>query len=112
MAVSLATEAVRASQLGGLTEADLAHVTGASPKTVRAWLAGGLEPSGEPAERLRELSPQVERLAGLIKRDAIAPWMRRSVPRLGGERPLDVFAAGEWRRVAELISGLEDPGAI
>jgi hypothetical protein len=112
MAVSIAADAVRAHELGGLTEADIAVATGATEAIVRGWLTGRLAPAGEPAQRLHELATQVERLAGMIKRDAIAPWMRRSVPRLGGATPLDVFAAGGWRRIAEFISGLEDPPAV
>src|SRR4051812_5187362 len=112
MAVSTTAEAVRVRDLGGLTAEDIAAATGATPEPVPAGPAGTGEPAGAPAARLSELAPQVERLASQIKRDAIAPWMRRSVPMLGGERPLDVFAAGGWLRIAELVSGLESPGAI
>ena len=55
MAVSLAVEAVRAHELGHLTETDIARATGVAPSTARAWLAGTRSPTGERAERLLEL---------------------------------------------------------
>jgi hypothetical protein len=33
------------------------------------------------------------------------------VPQLDDDKPLDVIAAGHYRRVAQLSSGLEEPGA-
>jgi transcriptional regulator with XRE-family HTH domain len=111
MAVSLAAEAVRARELGRLTEADIARAAGVAPSTARAWLAGTRTPTGERAERLIELVTLVERLAGVISADYIPIWLRKPVPALNDDKPLDVIAAGHYRRVAELISGLEDPGA-
>jgi transcriptional regulator with XRE-family HTH domain len=111
MAVSIAAEAIRARELGQLTDADIARATGVSRKTAHAWLAGTREPTGERAERLLELSALVERLAAVIRPDYIPIWLRKPVPLLEEDKPLDVIAAGGYRRVAELISGLEDPGA-
>jgi transcriptional regulator with XRE-family HTH domain len=111
MAISVAAEAVRARELGHLTEADIARAAGVAPSTARSWLAGTRSPSGERAERLIELSAMVERLANVIRPEYIAIWLRKPVPALDDDKPLDVIAAGQYRRVAELISGLEDPGA-
>lgn len=111
MAVSIAAEAVRVRELGHLTEADIARATGAAPSTARAWLAGTRSPTGDRAERLIELSAIVERLATVMRPDYIPIWLRRPIPALDDDKPLDVLATGQYRRVAELISGLEDPGA-
>jgi transcriptional regulator with XRE-family HTH domain len=111
MAVPIAAEAARARELGHLTEADIARATGVAPTTARAWLAGTRAPTGLRAERLIELVAMVERLAAVLRPDYIPIWLRKPVPALGDDKPLDVIAAGEYRRVAELISGLEDPGA-
>ncbi len=80
MAMSLAAEAVRARELGHLTEADIARATGVAPSTARAWLAGTRSPTGERAERLLELTALVERLADVIRPDYIAIWLRKPVP--------------------------------
>jgi transcriptional regulator with XRE-family HTH domain len=111
MAISVGAEAGRARELGQLTETDIARATGVAPSTARAWLAGTRSPTGERAERLIELVAMVERLATVIRPDYIPIWLRKPVPALDDDKPLDVIAAGEYRRVAELISGLEDPGA-
>jgi Protein of unknown function (DUF2384) len=54
----------------------------------------------------------VERLERVMVRDYIALWLRKPIPALDGDKPLDVIGEGEYRRVARVISGLEDPGAI
>jgi hypothetical protein len=59
-----------------------------------------------------ELAEMVERLERLIERDYIAVWLRKPVPLLDDDKPLDVIGRGEYRRVATVISGLESPGAI
>jgi transcriptional regulator with XRE-family HTH domain len=107
MAVSFAAEAGRARELGRLTETDIARATGVAPSTARAWLAGTRSPTGERAERLIELAAMVERLAAVIRPDYIPIWLRKPVPALDDDKPLDVIAAGEYRRVSGIIAGLE-----
>jgi transcriptional regulator with XRE-family HTH domain len=111
MVVSYASEACRVRELGGLSDADIARATGVAPSTARAWLAGTRSPTGERAERLIELAAMVERLSRLIRRDYIPIWLRKPVPLLDDDKPLDVIAAGQYRRVSEVIAGLESPGA-
>jgi hypothetical protein len=65
-------------------------VTGAARSTARAWLAGSRTPTGSRAERLVELSALVERLMGVMDPSHIAVWLRKPVPALGGDKPLDV----------------------
>ncbi len=100
-------EAVYVNEVGHLSDDDLARATGAARSTSRAWLNGSRSPSGERAERLIELSSLVERLERLLEPDYIAVWLRRPVPALGDEKPLDLIGRGEYRRVARLISELE-----
>jgi transcriptional regulator with XRE-family HTH domain len=111
MAVSYAAEAARAHALGGLSEADIARATGVAATTARKWLAGTRSPTGERADRLIELAAMVERLAAVMQPDYIPIWMRKPIPLLDDDKPLDVIAAGEYRRVSEVIAGLESPVA-
>jgi len=111
MATPDAAEAARAVQLRGLSESDIARATGVAPATARAWLAGTPSPTGERAERLIELSAMVGRLAQVIDRDYIAVWLRKPIPVLDDDKPLDVIAAGQYRRLSQVIAGLEYPGA-
>ena len=42
--------------------------------------------------------------------DYVPVWLRKPVPLLDDDKPLDVIAAGEYRRVSRLLAGLESPG--
>jgi transcriptional regulator with XRE-family HTH domain len=110
MATAFAAEATHIVETGHLSVADLARATGANETTVRAWLRGARSPSGERAERLAELSALVERLARVMKPEYVPVWLRKPVPLLDDDKPLDVIAAGDYRRVSRLVAGLESPG--
>jgi Protein of unknown function (DUF2384) len=85
----------------------------AAPRsTARGWLAERSAPTGERAERLIELAAMVERLERLMAPDYIPLWLRKPIPALDDDKPLDLIGQGEYRRVAKVISGLEDPGAV
>jgi transcriptional regulator with XRE-family HTH domain len=103
----LLDEASRLHEEAGLSDGDVARATGAAQSTARSWLNGSRSPTGERAERLIELSALVERLERLIDPDYISIWLRKPVPALGDEKPLDLIGRGEYRRVARLISELE-----
>ena len=62
------------------------------------------------AERLAELSAIVERLARVMDAAYVPVWMRKPVPLLDDDKPLDVIAAGDYRRVSRVLAGLESPG--
>jgi len=104
---TLIREAAHVSEVAKLSDADIARATGVARSTSRAWLNGTRTPTGERAERLIELSALVERLERLIEPDYIAIWLRKPVPALDDEKPLDVIGRGEYRRVARLVSELE-----
>src|SRR3954471_20877783 len=110
MSTAFATEAVHVQQPGHLSAADIARATGANETTVRAWLRGTRSPSGARAERLTELSAIVERLARVMQPAYVPVGMRKPVPLLDDDKPLDVIAAGDYRRVSRLLAGLESPG--
>jgi transcriptional regulator with XRE-family HTH domain len=108
----LIREAVRVRDAAGLSDADVARATGAAQSTARAWLNGTRAPTGERAERLIELSALVERLERLMEPDYIAVWLRKPVPALDDEKPIDLLGRGDYLRVARLISELESPTAV
>jgi hypothetical protein len=110
MAVAFAQEAKRVHALG-LSDVQIGRAVGAAPSTVREWFALRSSPTGARAERVAELAEIVDRLARLIDPSYIPVWLSKPIQGLGDEKPLDLIAAGEARRVAQLISGLESPGA-
>lgn len=65
-------------------------------------------PTGERAERLVELSALVERLTRIMDPSSIAVWLRKPVPALDDDKPLEVIGRGDYRRVAKLLSALEE----
>jgi uncharacterized protein (DUF2384 family) len=90
----------------------MARGTGANETTVRAWLRDDRSPSGTYAERLAELSSLVERLVQVMQPEYVPVWMRKPVPLLDDDKPLDVIATGEYRRLSRVIAGLEATGAV
>jgi len=59
---------------------------------------------GSRAERLVELSALVERLTRVMDPSYIPVWLRKPVPVLDDDKPLDVIGRGEYRRVSKIIS--------
>ena len=112
MATAFAVEATHVQKTGHLSAGDIARATGANETTVRAWLRGSRSPSGVRAERLAELSSIVERLARVMEPSYVPVWMRKPVPLLDDDKPLDVIAAGDYRRVSRVLASLESPGVI
>jgi hypothetical protein len=111
MPSAYAEEAIHVHDTGHLSDREIARATGAATSTVREWLARRSAPTGVRAERLAELSALVERLARVILPTYIPVWLNKPVPALDEDKPIDRIAVGDYRAVAALISGLEDPGA-
>ena len=104
----LAREAAFVNEVGHLSDAEIGRATGAAASTARAWLAGTRAPTGDRAERLVELSALVERLTRVMDPSYIAVWLRKPVPALDDDKPLEVIGRGDYRRVAKLVSALEE----
>jgi hypothetical protein len=106
----LLEEAREVHDFAGLSDRLIAQATGAKPSTVRGWLAGRSEPTGERAQRLIELGEMVRRLGRVLRSESIAVWLQRPVLALDDAKPIELIAGGEYRRVARLISEIEYPG--
>jgi uncharacterized protein (DUF2384 family) len=111
MAAVFAREVSRIRQVGNLSNAQIGRATGAAPSTVRDWFARRSSPRGLRAERVAELAEIVDRLSRVMDTDYIPVWLLRPIEALDDGKPLDLIATGKARRVAQLISGLESPGA-
>lgn len=107
MTTAFASEAAHVKEIGHLSTVDIARATGSDESTVRAWLRETQSPSGQRAERLAELAAIVERLTAVMRPEYIAFWMRKPIGLLDDDKPLDVIAAGDYRRVSRVIAGLE-----
>lgn len=109
---AIAEEAAFLHAEARLSVEDIAAATGAAPSTARAWVALKQTPSGARAERIAELSSISQRLLRVMVAEYIPVWLNKSVPALGDRKPLDLIAEGKFLQVAQVVSGLEEPGAI
>jgi transcriptional regulator with XRE-family HTH domain len=107
----LAAEAQRVHRSARLSDRQIAAATGAKPSTVRDWLSGRSAPSGTRADRLVELAEMTDRLARVMHADYIPIWLNRPLEALDDEKPVELLARGDYRRVGKLIAELEYPGA-
>jgi hypothetical protein len=96
---------------GHLSTDDIATATGAAPSTARAWIALTRVPSGKRAQRIAELSSITERLLRVMDPEYIPVWINKPVPALDDRKPLELIARGQYRRVAQVVSALEEPVA-
>ena len=47
-----------------------------------------------------------------MPQESIPVWLSKPIEALNERKPLDLIARGKYRLVAEVISGIEDPGAV
>ncbi|MFN8546336.1 MAG: helix-turn-helix domain-containing protein [Candidatus Binatia bacterium] len=107
MPLGFASEAAHVRETGHLTTADIARATGVDDSTVRAWLNETRSPSGERAERLAELSSLVERLVHVMEPAYVPVWLRKPNALLDHEKPIDLVATADYRKVSKVIAALE-----
>lgn len=108
---ALMAEAVRVRDRAHLSDHEIAAATGARPSTVRDWLNGRSAPTGARAARLIELAEMTDRLRRVMDPEYIPVWLNRPIEALEDDKPVELLARGEYRRIAQLIAELEFPGA-
>ena len=87
---------------------DVARVSDTNPRSVSRWRAQGALPRRDAEERLLELRAVVDLARRVMRDDAARFWLRAPNPDLGYSKPLDVVAAGEYRRVIDLLLALAE----
>jgi uncharacterized protein (DUF2384 family) len=100
-------EAAHVQRIGHLSAVDIARATGVNETTARAWIADRRSPSGQRAERLFELSSIVERLVHVMQPEYVPVWLRKPSSLLDDDKPLDLIASGDYRKVSRVIAALE-----
>lgn len=110
--MAFAEEAVRIRKVAQLSDRQIAAAVGAAPSTVRDWFAKRSSPSGRRAERVAELAEVVDRLTRVMEPEYIPVWLSKPIEALDDRKPLELIARGQVRRVAQVVSELESPGAI
>lgn len=97
-----APEIVRALRPYGVTQVDVASVTGVSDRAVRGWTESTIRP--ERYDRLAELRDIALLLSDSLTSRGVGQWLHARNRLLDAQRPLDLLAEGradEVRRAAQ-----------
>lgn len=78
---------------------DVARVLGSTARSVARWQAAEVSPRRESEERLLELKAVVDLARRCLRPESARLWLRSPNPDLSYEKPLDLIARGEYRRV-------------
>lgn len=98
----------RAVQQTDLNQVDIARLLDTNARTVARWLNDGIEPRPEARRRLLELVAVLEHLSGVLQPQAAHDWLFSPNAMLDHHKPVDLLAAGEFRRVLALIDALAE----
>jgi transcriptional regulator with XRE-family HTH domain len=98
----------RLEEKAGLTYEDIARVVGASPRSISRWARGDADPRSRSRDRLLETSAVVNELSGVLNPNAAHVWLFTPNPFLEFDRPVDLVADGQYRRVLGAIQALAD----
>lgn len=87
---------------------DIARVLQTSARSVARWQASGSAPRRESEERLLELKAVLDLLRQVMRPEPARLWLRSPNPDLEYEKPLDLIAEGQYRRVISEIMALAE----
>lgn len=82
---------------------DVARIAHTSPRSVVRWQTGAVSPRRESEERLLELKAVLDLARRFLPETSARRWLRTPVPDLDYEKPIDLIADGEWRRVVDTL---------
>jgi putative toxin-antitoxin system antitoxin component (TIGR02293 family) len=108
MLQDLAERLESASEGVGFDQADFARVLETSPRTVSRWLHRETAPRAEARERLLEILYVFDQLSRVLKPEAAHDWLLTPNEMLGHDKPVDLLAAGEYRRVLGVVEALAE----
>jgi putative toxin-antitoxin system antitoxin component (TIGR02293 family) len=83
--------------------ADVARVAHTTPRSVARWTAAKSRPRRENEDRLLELRAVVDQVRLVLRDEAARLWLRSPNPDLDWQKPIDVIAEGDYRRVIAAI---------
>lgn len=88
--------------------ADIAQITGATPRSVSRWTAARAAPRREAADRLLELKAVVDLLRTVLRDEPARLWLRSPNPDLDWRKPLELIADGAYRQVVGAVSAMAE----
>lgn len=87
---------------------DLAEMLGTSARSVTRWQKTGSSPRRETEFRLLEVQAVTDLLRRVMREDFARMWLHSPNPDLGYEKPLELIAQGQYRRVVGAILALAE----
>jgi transcriptional regulator with XRE-family HTH domain len=108
MATIYARTLERLEQKAGLSYEDIARVVGSSPRSISRWARGDADPRSRSRDRLLETAAVVNELSSVVASDAAHVWLFTPNRFLDFDRPIDLIAEGQYRRVLAAIEALAD----
>lgn len=97
-----------ACRTSGSSSSSPADVSGTNPRGVARRRTQPTTPHPETEGKPQELQAVIDLARTVISDDAVSLWLRSPNPNLGDRTPLDVVAAGEHRRVIDLLHALAE----
>jgi len=88
--------------------ADVAQITGATPRSVSRWTAAKAAPRRDAEDRLLELKSVVDLLRSVLRDEPARLWLRSPNPDLDWRKPLELIADGEYRRVIGAVLAMAE----
>lgn len=101
-----APEIVRALKSYGVTQLDVGSVAGVSDRAVRAWAQSVARPARY--DKLANLRDLVLLLSDSLTPRGVGQWLHARNRLLGGDRPIDVLAAGRVQSVRNAAQAFID----
>ncbi len=91
-----------------LDAADLARALDTNTKTVQRWFRHSVSPRRRLHERILETVVVLNRLRDVLVDDSARDWLLTPVPMLDYEKPIDLLQSGEYRKVLDVIDGIDE----
>lgn len=104
--ISYAHALERIEKSSALSKEELAKIVGASSRSVSRWATGTGGPRARARDRLLELHAVVSELSQHLTSEGVNLWLHAPNPFLDYDRPTNVLAKGEFRRVLAAIDAL------
>jgi len=86
----------------------LARFLNTTSRTVMRWKKEGVKPSSHHREKLEKIAYIDRKLRQVLKPEGVERWLHAYNDSLGGKRPIDLLAKGQYDKLLAAIAQLEE----
>ena len=86
----------------------LARFLNTTSRTVMRWKKEGVNPSSHHREKLEKIAYIDRKLRQVLKPEGVERWLHAYNDSLGGKRPIDLLAKGQYDKLLSAIGQLEE----